>query len=62
MPGLVYAGVPFLTSFVHTKALEYGATVALLDDWTHGWPLLQELGDRPEEWYEPKGRGFKKLK
>jgi hypothetical protein len=56
-PSAAYAGVPFRTSFTNLYHLQNRAVICLLDDWEHDWPLLEELGDRPEEWLETKGQG-----
>ena len=60
-PGVVYAGVPFKSSFVCKTGLKDKGLGSLLDDWEQGYPLLQDLGDRPDEWMEPRGIGFAKL-
>ena len=57
LPAMAYAGVPFNTHFVNLYHLERHAIVSLLDDYLHDWPMLRELGDRPKEWLEKKGRG-----
>jgi hypothetical protein len=59
--GLAYAGVPLITSFVAGRASDYGFHVPMLDDWEHDWPLLRELFDRPDIWYESRAVGFRKL-
>jgi len=56
-PAGAYAGVPFQTDFVNEYYLKAHATVCLLDDWAADWPLLGELGDRPQQWLEMRGRG-----
>ena len=56
-PGVAYAGVPFQTLFVTTTTLANRATYSLLDDWQNGYPLRDDLGDRPDEWLELMGRG-----
>lgn len=60
-PAAAYAGVPFRTAFVSRYCLEHDGAIWLLDDWMHDWPMLYELGDRPEEWLEERGRGVAKL-
>jgi hypothetical protein len=55
--GVAYAGVPFRVGFVTTTALKNDAIGSLLDDYTNGYPLRGDLGDRPEEWLEPRGGG-----
>ena len=56
-PGVAYAGVPFLTGFVTMTALKNRAIGSLLDDYHNGFPLRGDLGDRPDEWLELRGRG-----
>ena len=56
-PAGAYAGVPFLTGFVNLCHLRSEAVTNLLDDYLHDWPMLGELGDRPREWLDAKGRG-----
>ena len=34
---------------------------SLLDDWQNKWPLRGDLGDRPGEWLEVRGRGTETL-
>ncbi len=60
-PGVAYAGVPFQTFFVNMTALKNQATISLLDDYQNNWPLGGDLGDRPHEWLEPRGRGTRKV-
>lgn len=56
-PGVAYAGVPFRSIFVTTTALKNHATVSLLDDYQNNYPLRGDLGDRPDEWLDLRGRG-----
>ena len=56
-PGISYAGIPFTWEFVMMTTTKNQAFVSLLDDWQNKWPLRGELGDRPEEWLERRGRG-----
>ena len=56
-PGVAYAGVPFRSLFVNMTALKNRATVSLLDDFQNNYPLRGELGDRPDEWLDLRGRG-----
>lgn len=56
-PGVAYAGVPFRSLFVNMTALKNHATISLLDDYQNNWPLRGDLGDHPDEWLEPRGRG-----
>jgi hypothetical protein len=60
--GAAYAGVPFQTLFVHMTALKNHASMSLLNDFQNGFPLLNELGDHPEQWLEQRGRGVGRLK
>jgi hypothetical protein len=60
-PSVAYAGVPFQSLFVNLAALKNHATISLLDDWQHNWPLRGDLGDRPEEWLELRGRGTARI-
>jgi hypothetical protein len=57
----VYIGVPFKSGFVSLMGLKNKGVGSLLDDWENGYPLLRELGDRSEEWLEPRGNGFAKV-
>jgi hypothetical protein len=61
-PGVAYAGVPFLSTFLMMRAVEHRATIGLIDDWQNNWPLLRDLGDRSDEWLEQRGRGVTRLK
>ena len=56
-PGVAYAGVPFRASYVTLTALKNDAIGSLLDDYLNNYPLRGDLGDRPDEWLEPRGRG-----
>lgn len=60
-PGVAYAGVPFLTDFLNLRFLLNEAVICQLDDWEHDWPLLRDLGDRPDEWFEFRGKGMRRL-
>ena len=60
-PGVAYAGVPFKSLFVNITSLKNRAIISLIDDWTNGWPLRGDLGDRPSEWLEMRGRGAKRI-
>jgi hypothetical protein len=60
-PGVAYAGVPFRSVFVSMTALKNRAMISLLDDWQNTYPLRGELGDRPEEWLELRGRGVVRI-
>jgi hypothetical protein len=60
-PAAAYAGVPFNTNFVNLYHLKNEAMICLLDDHLHDWPMLGELGDRPDEWLEAAGRGLAKV-
>jgi len=59
--GRAYAGVPFQILFLLERALKNLAVVCALDDWEHDWPLLGDLGDRPDQWLEPTGYGISRL-
>jgi hypothetical protein len=56
-PGVAYAGVPFKGLFVSLTGLKNHATISLIDDYQNGYPLRGELGDRPDDWLELRGRG-----
>ncbi len=56
-PGVAYAGVPFRAGFVTLTALKNDAIGSLLDDYQNDYPLRGDLGDRPDEWLELRGRG-----
>jgi hypothetical protein len=56
-PGVAYAGVPFRSLFVSMTTLKNHAIISLLDDWQNTYPLRGELGDRPDDWLELRGRG-----
>lgn len=60
--GVAYAGVPFQSLFVNITALKNRAAISLLDDCQNSYPLLSDLGDRPDEWLENRGQGMKRLK
>lgn len=60
-PGVAYAGVPFKSLFVNMTALKNHAIISLLDDYQNNWPLRGDLGDRPDEWLEPRGRGTNRV-
>lgn len=59
--GVAYAGVPFRVGFVSMTALKNDAIGSLLDDYTNDYPLRGDLGDRPAEWLEPRGRGMSRV-
>ena len=50
--GVAYAGVPFKKSFVRRMCLKNEAFISVIDDWQNGFPLLNALGDDPDEWLE----------
>ncbi len=58
---MAYAGVLFQDLFVTKTALKNHAMISLLDDYQNDYPLQGELGDRPDEWLELRGRGIAKL-
>lgn len=59
--GVAYAGVPFKSSFVNSTALKNRAIVSLLDDYQNNYPLRGDLADKPDEWFEHRGRGLMRL-
>jgi hypothetical protein len=59
--GVAYAGVPFKSSFVNMTALKNRAIVSLLDDYQNNYPLRGDLGDRPDDWFEVRGCGLRKV-
>lgn len=60
-PGVAYLGVPFQLNFVLLTSVKNNAAISLLDDFMNKWPLLNDLGDRPDEWLELGGRGVGRL-
>jgi hypothetical protein len=38
------------------------AIICVLDDYLNDWPILGELGDRPDEWIDRRGGGTAMLK
>jgi hypothetical protein len=58
---LAYVGIPFKSLFVSMTCLKTRATISFLDDWMNNYPLRNELGDRPDEWLESRGRGLSRL-
>lgn len=59
---MAYAGVPFKSDFVNMTALKNRAIVSLLDDYQNDYPLRCDLGDRPDEWFELRGRGTEQVR
>ena len=59
--GVAYAGVPFQFAFLNLRHLKRKAVVCVLDGWQENWPILGDLGDRPDEWLDPKGAGVSRL-
>lgn len=59
--GVAYAGVPFRADFVTLTALKNEALGSLLDDYMNDFPLRSDLGDRPDEWLELRGRGVARV-
>ena len=51
-PGVAYAGVPFKKSSVRQTCLRNDAFISVIDDWQNDFPLLNALGDDPDEWLE----------
>jgi hypothetical protein len=61
-PGIAYAGVPFRMSFISRICLKNDAFISVIDDWQNNFPLLNALGDNPEEWLEEgMGNGVARL-
>jgi hypothetical protein len=61
-PAAAYAGVPFRTKFLNVNLLKNrAAVICLLDDFMNDWPMLGELGDRPDEWFEARGKGVARV-
>jgi hypothetical protein len=56
-PGIVYAGVPFNTSFIRQTCLKNGAHISVIDDWTNVFPLLNTLGEELDAWLDECGKG-----
>ena len=56
-PGVAYAGVPFKLPFMLTTVLAERGINSVLDNYQYDWPILGVLGDRPDEWLEPRGVG-----
>jgi hypothetical protein len=59
--GMAYAGVPFNLRWLNDRHVLRKAIVCVLDDWENHWPILCELGDRPQEWLDERGVGTAKL-
>jgi len=59
--GVAYAGVPFQSLFVTMTTLRNHAAISLLDDYRNRYPLRSDLGDRPDEWLEQRGRGIARV-
>jgi hypothetical protein len=59
--GVVYVGVPFNAGWVSLRGLTNKGVGSVIDDLEDGFPLLDDLGDRPDEWMEPRGMGFIKV-
>ncbi|MHB1035000.1 MAG: hypothetical protein ACYC35_15300 [Pirellulales bacterium] len=57
-PGVAYAGVPFKTPFIRLTCLKNKAHISLLDDWMNAFPLLNGLGEKPNEWLDERGKGM----
>ena len=61
-PGIAYAGVPFNKSYIRRTCWRNGAFISVIDDWQNGYPLLNDLGDEPDQWLEPElGTGIGRL-
>ena len=57
VPGVAYAGIPFKLAFLLTTVLTAKGIHSILDDFQDNWPILGELGNRPDEWFERRGVG-----
>ena len=57
VPGVAYAGVPFKLPFLLATVLAVQGINSILDDFQNNWPILGDLGDRPDEWLERRGVG-----
>jgi hypothetical protein len=55
--GVVYAGIPIKAFYAMATTVRNQPEKGFLNDWLNKYPLLGELGDRPTEWLEPKGKG-----
>jgi hypothetical protein len=38
------------------------AFISFIDDWQNGFPLLNDLGEKPEEWLDERGKGTGRVK
>ena len=59
--GVAYAGVPFNLRWLNERGLLQKAIVCVLDDYLNDWPILRDLGDRPDEWNDRRGIGVERL-
>jgi hypothetical protein len=59
--GVAYAGVPFDVRWLNRRGLQQRSIICVLDDWQNNWPILGELGNRPDEWIEWRGCGVSKV-
>ncbi len=59
--GVAYAGVPLRIQWLNQRHLIAKAIVCVLDDWQNDWPILRDLGDRPDEWIDRRGVGIERL-
>ena len=61
-PGIAYAGVPFKTSYIRRTCLRNEAFISVIDDWMNTFPLLNDLGAKPEQWLDERGKGIGRVK
>jgi hypothetical protein len=59
--GVAYAGVPFKLDWLNKRYISQRAIVCILDDYMNDWPILRDLGDRPDEWIDRRGVGIERL-
>ncbi len=60
--GVAYAGIPFDLQWLNRRGIVNKAIICVLDDYMNGWPILGELGDKPDEWIDRRGSGTAMLK
>jgi hypothetical protein len=59
--GVAYAGVPLDIKWLNNRHVKQRAIVCVLDDFMNDWPILRDLGDRPDEWLDRGGIGVTPL-
>jgi len=59
--GRAYLGVPLKTIYVLETSMRNLPDEGFIEDWRNKYPLLMDLGDRPEEWLESNGCGVRKI-